>query len=363
MARFELSVSPTYVQDWTVVEAMREFFQNGFDQESDGFPFSFEWDHKTAVFTSANSQLDRSTLLFGGGNKQKDDSKIGTFGEGYKLALLVLTRLGYKVVIYNRKRGEIWRPRIIKSKRYDSDLLVIDIEHVPYKGDPADCHLVIRVLGITEEDIEKVEASNLFFHVTEKIKTDLGDVLLEKEYRGMIFVGGLYITTVNDLDKGYDFKPGTLKLDRDRNMASTFDICWATSMMWDKASIIPHTLKMMHNGAKDTQYVMSAGYNTSIREAVYADFISKNPDGYPVVNQWEHELISEKFASATPIIVDKQIKDIILQHKGFTEPELRLKQQPFDILTLLFQGLEDEYDISSSDAYLINQVLAISKGW
>ena len=363
MARYELSVSPNYVQDWTIVEAMREFFQNGFDQEKDGFPFSFEWAHKTAVFTSINSKLDRSTLLFGGGNKQNDDSKIGTFGEGYKLALLVLTRLGYKVVIYNRKRDEVWKPHIIKSKRYNSDLLVIDIEHVPYKGKDEDCHLVIKIMGITEEDIEKVEASNLFFHTVEKIETDIGDVLLESEYKGKIFVGGLFITIIPDLDKGYNFKPGTIKLDRDRNMASTFDICWATSMMWDKASVIPHTIKMMHEGAQDTKYVLSVGYNTSIREAVYTDFISKYPNGYPVVNQWEFDLITDKFASATPIIVDSQIRDIVLKHARFAEPELRLKQQPFDILTLLFQGLEDKYDISSSDAYLINQVLKASKEW
>lgn len=359
MARYELSISPDYVQDWTIVEAFRELFQNGLDQETEDAPFGFEWIKKTAIFTSPGAFLDKSTLLFGGGDKANDDDKLGNFGEGYKLALLVLTRLGYPVRIFNRQRDEVWVPKIIDSRRYGSKLLVIDVEHRPFRGADEDRNLVIKVQNVTDHDRESIEEANLYFHEPEVMKTDRGDVLLNERYKGKIYVGGLFVTDIKDMDKGYNFKPGVISLDRDRNMASTFDICWATSLLWDRAQSQMPVLKMMHAGAPDTQYVHSAGYNREIKDAVFNDFKAKNPNGYPVTEQWEADTIKDKFSSATPIIVDRQIKQIVLAHKEFKEPELRLKQTPKDMLWEFFMGLE----LSDADEYLAEQLIKKSKEW
>lgn len=102
---YELSLTPNYVSDWTFNDALRELIQNGIDQETirPDNKFSIDYDEGKEVIrlVNKNAKLKISTLLLGKTNKSNDEDTVGQFGEGYKIAALVLNRLGKTFTIYN----------------------------------------------------------------------------------------------------------------------------------------------------------------------------------------------------------------------------------------------------------------------
>lgn len=162
---------------------------------------------------------------------------IGNHGEGYKIATVVLLRLGKTVVFNNYCRREVWRPRLVKSRKYDGALVpTFFVETAAVWEKVPDHSLMIEISGISPEEYEKVTNSNLHLQGDyQKIETMYGDILESPEHKGKIFVGGLYICEEPRLDIGVDFKPCYVRLERDRNMVNSFDVCWYASKMVENA--------------------------------------------------------------------------------------------------------------------------------
>lgn len=118
---YELSLTPNYVSDWTFNDALRELIQNGIDQETirPDNKFSIDYDEGKEVIrlVNKNAKLKISTLLLGKSNKSNDEDTVGQFGEGYKIAALVLNRLGKTFTIYNNEKKEIWTSRFKNSAK------------------------------------------------------------------------------------------------------------------------------------------------------------------------------------------------------------------------------------------------------
>ena len=100
---YELTLCKSYVSRWGVPEAIRELIQNALDSDS---PFKYEWKRTregawVLVLMSEFTTLPPQTLLLGYTSKADDEESIGSFGEGYKLALLVLARNGYDIDMFN----------------------------------------------------------------------------------------------------------------------------------------------------------------------------------------------------------------------------------------------------------------------
>lgn len=95
---FELPLSTNYVRDWDFGMAVRELIQNGLDQQSvdakSTFSVDYDPDTQKLKFTNARSRLKVNTLLLGRSSKSNDEDTVSQFGEGYKIAALVLNRLG-----------------------------------------------------------------------------------------------------------------------------------------------------------------------------------------------------------------------------------------------------------------------------
>ena len=199
MRKYELSISADYVPGWGVTEAVREFFQNSIDEEtrdsSNKMLFEYDEAEEKLIIGNKHSELDIKTLLFGTTTKNDDDAMIGNHGEGYKIATVVLLRLGKTVVFNNYCRREVWRPRLVKSRKYDGALVpTFFVETAAVWEKVPDHSLMIEISGITPEEYEKVKKSNLHLQGDyQKIETMYGDILESPEHKGKIFVGGLYI--------------------------------------------------------------------------------------------------------------------------------------------------------------------------
>lgn len=112
---YELTLTPNYVSDWNFNDALRELIQNGTDQEvldpDNEFQIDYSPKEKVLRLKNRKSVLKINTLLLGRSSKANNEDTVGQFGEGYKIAALVLNRLGKTFTIYNNEKNEVWESR------------------------------------------------------------------------------------------------------------------------------------------------------------------------------------------------------------------------------------------------------------
>lgn len=245
MKRFDLGMSINYCPTWGVVESVREFFQNAHDEEivnpENKMYFGYDKDSKTLCIGNKNGRLTTNTLLLGQSSKRDNSETIGQHGEGYKVATVVLLRNGKGVKAYNRADKEVWTAKTIKSRRYQADVVVFDIEKVSIFKSVPDHDLIFEISGIDEDEYNAIVDSNLFLqdlregedYITSNpgypLTTHMCKVLTGEKHAGKLFVGGLYVTTSKYAKYGYDFAPGLVKLDRDRGFIDGIDLQFLTA--------------------------------------------------------------------------------------------------------------------------------------
>lgn len=151
---YELTLTPNYVSDWTFNDALRELIQNGTDQEvldkENKFQIIYNGKEKTLRLVNQKSVLKINTLLLGRSSKANNEDTVGQFGEGYKIAALVLNRLGKTFTIYNNEKGEIWESRFKNSEKWLEKILAFYV----YKHDTDNSGLCIEVGNVTHEEYE-----------------------------------------------------------------------------------------------------------------------------------------------------------------------------------------------------------------
>jgi hypothetical protein len=219
MAHFDLTVSPSYVENWGVWEALREILQNALDEQDNNHPMSLNWTPGrggTLVIRNDGSVIERKHLILGESGKRDDDRMRGKFGEGFKLALLVLARLGVDVRL--RTGGETWHPEIVESEQYGTKLLRIRTTKRIFERSVEYC-----ISPVEKESFELLKQRILPLRSDfEKVETGGGDLLLGTELKGSVFLKGIFVSKVPNAKYGYNFKE--LELDRDRKMADVWSL-------------------------------------------------------------------------------------------------------------------------------------------
>jgi hypothetical protein len=331
MSKYELSLAKDYVPGWTVVDAVRELFQNALDQEVtvEGNEMFFDYSESSQTLRIGNklSVLNPGTLLLGSSTKTDDDKTIGKFGEGYKVATLVLTREGKTVTFYNYGAKEVWKPRFVNSRRYGAEVLTFFIDKkFPWTSVP-DNNLTITVEGITLEEYESIKLSNL--HLTKPdsyYSTDYGRILVDDKFKGKVFVNGLYVTSYAPYHYGYDFKPSHIELDRDRKLVNDFNLKWLASKMWTKPDeeMSKAAAQLARLNAADVAFVadvyVAEGNLKDIANRALDEFKKEHGENaVPVTNNYEMERISSRYK---PIIVQEQYKKVLVKSENYKEPEI-----------------------------------------
>lgn len=284
---YELPLARDYVRHWGLVEAVREILQNAIDSES---PFEWEWIQRPVEITQGNSferefepsdetilivrsryaKLSAGTLLLGSTSKAENQDAIGSFGEGYKIALLVLTRLGYRVVVHNGDRD--WVPSFRPSRQFGG----AETLHIHERSATAPVEGVeFEIPGLSAADVAAIEDSCLHMQSSlgEVINTSYGRILPERP--GKLYVGGLFVCDT-EMKYGYDVKPQHLRLERDRQTVSSFDLAMLTKAMWFDSGRHAQVADMIAAQAPDMEY---AHWDTPevVKEAVFQVFRKQHP--------------------------------------------------------------------------------------
>ena len=324
-SKFELSISTQYVPDWGIVEALRELFQNALDNQTVNPENKMGWHYNKKSseikITNKTSKLTVESLLLGSGTKHDRTDTIGKHGEGYKIGFMVLLRNGKTIRVDNYGANEVWEVRLVKSRKYKGQMVpTVFINKEPIWKKKPSSDLTIVVGGITEEEYKEIEVKNLHLRketVEILTETDKGRILAGEKEAGNIYVEGLYVTNIQSLQYGYDFSPKVISLDRDRKLVDSFNVKWAASELWCKASennmeISSVAVKLINESAPDTSFLSSMPYyGRTLFNAVADSFYEKNGTrAVPVTSNIEYEAV-EKSELGTPVIVSCEMAKIL----------------------------------------------------
>lgn len=360
-SKFELSISTSYVPDWGIVEAFRELFQNALDNQTinPDNKMGWEYDGDKVIISNKTSKLSVESLLLGNGTKHDDERTIGKHGEGYKIAFMVLLRNNKKIKVYNYGAKEIWEVRLVNSKRYNGQQIptvFVEKEAIWKKAPSSD--LIIEVSGVDASEYLEIKEKNLHLRSEDIKKFSVpgkGDILLDSNEKGNIYVNGLFVQNNQNLHYGYNFDPRVLNLDRDRRLVDSFNVQWQSSILWSKAAKDSEELKevavkLVNDNCYDTSYVKSTVYycdcKTELLDAVAEDFYKEyGDDAVPVTNNTDYKLV-ERSNEGKPVIVSENKADIIKKSsiiKEHVEIKVKsLKTRFEDFLSKIESKLEDD---------------------
>lgn len=335
MRKFELTITPNYVPSWGIVEAIRELFQNALDQEKqhedNKMSWSYDADAQRLSISNKSSVLEASSLLLGQTTKADDKSTIGQFGEGYKIATLVLLRNNKQVTFYNYGKKEIWHPRFVNSRRYGTQILTFFVETLKIWDKAPDNNLTIVIDGITEDEFkQRIVPANLHMQTEYKVvdENSVGQVIDIPGTHGQVFVNGLFVCNFEPYQYSYNFNPGTIQLDRDRKMVSDFDLRWQASKMWSYSSKIDIITELLTAGKADVAYIKEVSTLSTnqykLREEAFNKFISLYGDrAVPVCSQLEAAEVPKGW---TPIIVPGSFQGMIKESTKWLSVEMNLEK-------------------------------------
>lgn len=394
MGKYEVSLATTYVKHWTVADAIRELLQNAIDaqtQDPINHPMSWEYtppssansansdDPGTLTISTRGAYLDTSTLLLGASSKQDDSSTIGQFGEGYKVASLVLLRNGLQMRILNGMRGEEWTPRMVKSRRYKTDVLTFFTGGAPKRDE-----LTFEVTGLTQEQFDScrhvytefMQAAGLSLQPIPQCTCELGTVCLTPEgQKSAVYVGGLFVCHHAPYEYSYNFEPGHLNLDRDRKLASSFDLEWLASKMWlsmcTRQEARDIVLELIQQEAADVKFIHSVYFGASLSIVqelsleAWENFKKQyGEDAIPVFTQAELERIS-KSGKYKAILVPQMYRDLLNRTLDWDELDLELEGTTSELLERWAEkvNLVELVDIELSNEFwrLLEEVKALER--
>lgn len=318
---YELTLTPNYVSDWTFNDAIRELIQNGTDQEvlDNKNHFSIEYDRERQVLQLKNSKsaLKINTLLLGRSSKSGNEDTVGQFGEGYKIAALVLNRIGKTFTVLNNEKNEVWESRFKNSEKWLEKILAFYIS----KKETEDTGLCIEVGNVSWSEYSNLSDVWIgmcdFYY--EKVETQYGEILTDEEFAGQVFVNGLFVDCNSDLQYGYNFKPKYINLERDRKTCDTWNVEDVTSKMIAEGMVnggIPiEIVKQMVESNKDDVYHL--GFNTyigdvkKVQEMLAESFDKQNPQPYSIPVSSQDEIKKVKAYGGNPVVVPTNVATLL----------------------------------------------------
>jgi len=186
----DYGMTKNYRHNWDCIDAVRELVQNCIDNKECTSTYEIyvaDEDYHHVYITTKNYVLPMEAFALGTSAKTSRD--IGGFGEGFKLALMILAREGLNPV-------------------------------VGFGPCTAKCKFTMNGL------LGKVNV----FNSTVLPIPETVDIL--EDQPGVIMVCGLFVCEDKKFKYGYNFAADKLELGCDRQIASSFGMAWETSRVW-----------------------------------------------------------------------------------------------------------------------------------
>ena len=226
-------MSLDYVKNWSWWEALRELISNAIDTQSE---YAIVKDNNNLIIADNGKGLQIKQLLFGVSEKDSPEA-IGQFGEGLKLALLVLTRMGKRVLIQS---GDL---RIENDKNIIDGITVLKLNYWKDINVPGTEIIIYDWDGETFDDRflskndDRIIDSNKY-----------GKILTENK----LFVKGIYVMDLPDFSFGYECNE--IKMNRDRSAVDNWTIEYSVGQIWssiENKEAWKYFFEVVKNGCKE----------------------------------------------------------------------------------------------------------------
>jgi len=214
-----------YRKHWTEWEAIRELVQNALDSDKETTRI-YKQDGNL-IIEDKGKGLQVKHLLLGISEKQDKENARGQFGEGLKIALIVLKRLGYDVeIISNDLHCKVDVAEIEGEK-----CLKIIYEHngLTFNGTKIIIH---NYKGSTYENRFIMNGNKtILFH------NDFWGDIIEKPYGekdGELYVKDIYVCKLKNSEFSYNLN--RIQLEESRNVPNEYTVKRNMAMVWSSCN-------------------------------------------------------------------------------------------------------------------------------
>lgn len=283
MKEIELSLDENYLKSWTIYDAIRELIQNAMDADEERWRLYYEPAEKKLYVQSHGATLTHNTLLLGKTQKNVK-GKRGQFGEGYKIAALVLARA--KKTMRIRTNDELWSFVIKSSEKFTGENTL----HVQIKSLACSAGVTVEVENISVE--EQAQCQNLYRMRARGEISHEGVTILKKAVvnRSRLYSGQMLISDKNRYYYDYDFAPNVLEMNRDRKIVNDAQVKAKLVYFWKEFCCESETgfnlfQELLRTNADDVTYVRVwyPLFEAEITKRLVANFKkSYGENAYPV---------------------------------------------------------------------------------
>ncbi|MCW8101638.1 ATP-binding protein [Streptomyces tauricus] len=209
-------IAEDYVKDWTSERALVELIANALDEDPHT---EVAWSDGVLTIHDQGPGIPRTGLLLGA--SRKTSQQIGQFGEGKKLAALVLARDPQIGTVQFDTVGYSFTP-VLKPSTYLADVPGLNesrqslVLHYQYWTTDRQCGTLISVpcpRKVADDAVSRVRYLN---DPSYRPPQDHAQILLDGT-PGRIFVGGILVSTDTRLAASYDLPLATAKGEQNRD--------------------------------------------------------------------------------------------------------------------------------------------------
>lgn len=389
MATYNLNMTNDFCLHWGFWEAIREILQNATDEAiinpENEVLIDYNPEKELLVVSNKNSVLERKSLLFGGTTKNKNNKTVGKFGEGYKIGLMILKRIGHDVVIKNYAKNERWTVDVVSDRNYDDELVLkVNISKYYFKKLP-NHNLAFEIKNVTKENWKEIQEKFLTIRKIDKVFTakDGNQLLLDENLKGYVFINGLFVEKLNkEYSYGFNFTPVDLPLNRDRQSVLGFDFENLTKKLLSKYAdtnkeATKDVVQKIKSNSREVSGMVGNYHfisNNNIKEELIESLKENNGElSYPVETQDEYEILKESYSEIKPVIVTKIEKEIIKRDPSYKNLEafvdkmevktdsIKLNKSPYnDLHMFLLENKEEMFGVAIEE---FEKLLEKSKDW
>jgi len=370
-----LTLSVNYVSHWTIYDALRELYQNIFDryaEDSNAEWNSTDWDmddeNKIVLsLSNRNTVLDKRTLILGETTKSDNKDAIGNFGEGYKLAILVLLRNDIDVSIITE--GGTWTFKLEHNEQFDTKMLTVYIEDVINTDD-----LIFIIKGIPKKVWNSYSQLNLKLQNDYKfIQADNCEILTDQRNLNKVFVGGLF---VNDYEGsslyGYNFAPHIFQLGRDRKIIAGWDANWQASKAlvqatMEHAEVLSKLIEDKFNTSDASHVHRFVQTSDVLLDAVWNEFDREYPESLPIDYNYERTNLMTNYLDIKTATVSTTVCDILKLSSKYTDrlnsfEEREPQLQPLEVLNNFFEKYSDKFT-KELEGLFVTEIMSKAENW
>lgn len=331
MAKIPLIIDKNYCSGWTVWHGIRELVQNAKDaDEYDEHPMTINHFPKSnrLEIVNANVQVDPAHLLILGKTGKGDGRYRGKFGEGFVLGVLALVRGGCDVKFRNAELS--WT---VSFEAPDDDHPLAGNQMLTFHSRQLqirESDFKVEVHNISTESWNAVKKLILFLDppkTVDVVKVSAGALLLAPDFKGKVYVRGLYVKTFPDLECGYDLD--RVELDRDRQMIDEGNLYYQLGSLWSQACaahpslLSPRIYELAKASSAETRGLKYHA-DEKLLASVRAQYEEEHGVGVPVATNSEAKEVTA--FGGKPVMVSSVLKEL-LANGGLSAETMKAKYE------------------------------------